>query len=258
MAASAWPPLARVRVLGKNLPKDAKWEKIFPMGSFDPLKIGLYVLLLLPGFIFVQVLEFHLLREEKPQFEKTLEIILASAFLWVVAIAIPWWVPWPNARALVLQQGLSAIQTNQASKPLDLKTLGSIAEFFFSVCLWTFLLVNVWGAVRKSQWADAALKVISGRDWYPSVALRFFDTNINRAVVVTTENRRVMGILFSAPDRKGDAHIVLTNVSRVPAEGENGEIEALPLVESLLIRLDEVVQIEALSSTVLQQRAKTS
>jgi len=30
----------------------------------DPLKLGLYVLLLIPGFIFVQVREYHLLREK--------------------------------------------------------------------------------------------------------------------------------------------------------------------------------------------------
>ena len=88
-AALAAVPLARVRVLGNNPLKNDRRGNFCLMGSFDPLKIGLYVLLLLPGFIFVQVLEFHLLREEKPQFEKTLEIILASAFLWVVAVAVP-------------------------------------------------------------------------------------------------------------------------------------------------------------------------
>ena len=31
----------------------------------DPFKLGLYVLLLLPGFIFVQVREYYLLREKR-------------------------------------------------------------------------------------------------------------------------------------------------------------------------------------------------
>ena len=46
----------------------------------ENIKLGLLVVALLPGFIFVQAREHHLLREKRPQFEKTLEIILDSLF----------------------------------------------------------------------------------------------------------------------------------------------------------------------------------
>jgi hypothetical protein len=62
--------------------------------SLDPLKLGLFVLLFLPGFIFVETCEHHLLRERKPQFEKTFEILLWSAFIWLIAFAVPVW--WPS------------------------------------------------------------------------------------------------------------------------------------------------------------------
>jgi Family of unknown function (DUF6338) len=65
----------------------------------DPFKLGLYVLLLLPGFIFVQVREYYLLREKRSQFEKTLDIILWSAALWIAACTLPLWWPW-QAREL--------------------------------------------------------------------------------------------------------------------------------------------------------------
>ena len=55
----------------------------------DNFKIGLVVVLLLPGFIFIQVQEHHLLREKKPQFEKTLEIVLISCLIWIVALGCP-------------------------------------------------------------------------------------------------------------------------------------------------------------------------
>src|SRR6059058_3249949 len=55
----------------------------------DAIKSGFYILLLLPGFIFVQTRDYHLLREAKGQFEKTLEIILWSAIIWVGTCTFP-------------------------------------------------------------------------------------------------------------------------------------------------------------------------
>src|ERR1051326_5823052 len=68
----------------------------------DVAKLGFYALLLLPGFIWVQVFEYHLVREKKPQLEKTLEIVLFSALIWILAIVMPFWWPWAGSREICI------------------------------------------------------------------------------------------------------------------------------------------------------------
>ena len=70
----------------------------------DLLDIGFYLLIFLPGFIFVQVIERHLLREKKPQFEKTIEIVLWSVLIWMVSLSIPIWWPFYSERELLLNE----------------------------------------------------------------------------------------------------------------------------------------------------------
>lgn len=230
----------------------------------DPIKIGVYIVLALPGFIFIQIHEHHLLREKKAQFEKTLEIILASALIWILALFVPRWWPWEESRQWVMRETTSVLSgkapfTSLGRDPLSVQRFG---EFFFGVCLWTLVVANLWGVVRKSPRVDAVIKYCTGRDWYLSVSLRFFETNLNRAVVVTTKTKRYGGVLFSAPDGKEDGHIILTSVALVPGDESaakgNGPIspEPLPLVDFLLIKLDEVVEIQALKSDILSTPAK--
>jgi hypothetical protein len=84
----------------------------------DALKIGVYVLLVLPGFILVQTREYHLLREKGSQFEKTLEIILWSAAIWIIACASPIW--WPsNPRSFALYEARAALQDSAGDVSVD-------------------------------------------------------------------------------------------------------------------------------------------
>lgn len=84
----------------------------------DALKIGVYVLLVLPGFILVQTREYHLLREKRSQFEKTLEIVLWSSAIWIIACASPFW--WPlDPRILALREAKAALQDSTAGISLD-------------------------------------------------------------------------------------------------------------------------------------------
>jgi uncharacterized protein DUF6338 len=225
----------------------------------DPLKIGLYVLLALPGFIFVQVHEHHLLRERKPQFEKTLEIVLASALIWIVALFVPRWWPWEESRQWVVQEISSVLSGGSqfGSPGRALRSVRLCGEFFFGVCLWTLVAANLWGSFRKYSLLNAFIKYVTGRDWYPSVALRFFERVKLRVVVVTTKNRRYGGVLFSAPDAREDGHIILKDVALLPDEELAAKSDSrlvpvpLPLVEFLLIRLDEVLEIRALKKDIL-------
>jgi len=212
----------------------------------DPLKLGLYVLLLIPGFIFVQVREYHLLREKRSQFEKSLDIILWSAAIWIVACTIPFWWPLSASRTLALDETKRALQN--ASSPGWLKVFTTDAALFFgSVAGWSFVLANVWGIGRKAPLSDAIVHFITGRDWYPSVALKFFEQNIERVVVVETASDRYLGVLHSGPDSKEDPHIILSEVSSLPKRGEPPRSpEALPMVSSVLIRFDDIIEIQAL------------
>jgi len=218
----------------------------------DPLKLGIYVLLLLRGFIFVQVYEHHLLREKKEQFAKTLEIILYSAFIWAIVWLI-FSVGWPSKEAIL--RAIKFMGQNKVPSVLQNPTeTRSLACFFLTVCGLTFVVAHVWGIVRKAQRFDAIVKFVTGRDWYPSVAFRFFKENLNKAVIVSVENRRYLGILFSAPDTKEDKYVILTKVSLLPSPGSGQTtIERLPLVDYLLIKFDDIREIQALTRDVLRR-----
>jgi hypothetical protein len=140
------------------------------MATMDPLEIGIYILLALPGFIFIQVHEHHLLRESKPQFEKTLEIILASALIWATALFLPVWWPWGIARGWVVQEMSSVMggKSQLGAMGRDLRSIRLFGEFFFGVCLWTLVAANLWGILRKVNRVGALIEYFTGRDWYPS------------------------------------------------------------------------------------------
>jgi Family of unknown function (DUF6338) len=228
----------------------------------DTLKLGLYILLLLPGFLFVQVREYHLLREKKPQFEKSLEIILGSCFIWTVALALPWWWPWPSSRASIVREAAPILEElaghSTADHAVSTASLQSYARFFFAVCLWSFIAANAWGAIRKNVRIDRLIKYLTGRSWYPSVALQFFKYSLDQAVIVTSENKRYLGILASAPDTYDDQHLLLTDVSILPKEGEAAggqtQPEALPLVDFMILKFQDVTEIQKLKSSVLETK----
>src|SRR5215469_5438459 len=106
----------------------------------DPLKLGIYVLLLLPGFIFVQTRDYHLLREKRSQFETSLDILLWSAAIWMIACASPVW--WPSHfRKLALGDASAALAGSAVGTEFDWRKLltADTAVFFGSVSLWAFI-----------------------------------------------------------------------------------------------------------------------
>jgi len=92
-------------------------------------------------------------------------------------------------------------------------------------------------------------------DWPRLVPFKqkFFVKNLNAAVIVETPAARYIGILFSAPDSKEDPHIILSEVSRLPRPSDASQkIEALPLVRWLLIKFDDIIEIQALTSAAVE------
>jgi Family of unknown function (DUF6338) len=112
----------------------------------DPIRWGLYLLLVLPGFILVQTREYHLLLEKRSQFEKTLEILLWSAAIWMIACATPWSWPFFGSRSTALNHARGAFRFfAQGAGPdwPELLTTDS-AIFFGAICGWVFLIANLW------------------------------------------------------------------------------------------------------------------
>ena len=214
----------------------------------DGLKeVGIYALLLIPGFIWVQVYEHHLLREKKEQFVKTLEIVLWSAFIWAFSV----WLPFGSSK-LILNSLKTTLQgkngvANLSKEPTD------VIGFFAAVCIWTFLIANLWALCRKTRWGNALIKVWTGRDWYPSVAFRFFKENLDKGVTVVTSNKRYTGVLYSAPDTAEDKYIILTSVWVLPEPNPDKLMpEQLKLVKHLLIKIDEISEMRATDYGLVQ------
>jgi len=224
----------------------------------EPLNIGIYILLFIPGFIFVQTKDYHLLREKKPQFEKTLEIILWSAVIWLVAIASPY-IPFGMVARASLIKGVETFLTenNNNSWLIVVFSQGkSSATFFLSVCLSSFIIANIWGIVRKSNFIDGIIKYVTGRDWYPSIAFRFFKDNLDKVVEVTIGDLKYVGILFSAPDTKDDKYIILRQPHLIYKTDSGYEKEELKLIDSMVIKFDDINEIKAYNETILKSKSK--
>jgi len=226
----------------------------------DPIKLGLYVLLLLPGFILVQTREYHLLREKRSQFEKTLDILLWSAAIWTIACVVPWSWPFFGHRALALEQARATFRYfAQGASPDWPELLTTDAALFFGyICVWVFLIANFWGYSRKTWWVNGIVRLVTGRDWYPSVALKFFEQNIDSVVIVQTPDYRYLGTLHSAPDSKEDPYLILSEVAYFLKPGETGpNPKPLPGVRWVLIRFNDMIEIQALTQAAAEPTQPT-
>lgn len=210
--------------------------------------IGIYALLLIPGFIWVQVYEHHLLREKKEQFVKTLEIVLWSAFIWAFSL----WLPFDRSKLILdsiinTSQGVNGI-ASLSKEPID------VIGFFATVCFWTFIVANLWAIFCKSRKGNALIKYWTGRDWYPSVSFRFFKENIDKGITVVTADKRYIGVLYSAPDTVEDGYIILTSVWMLPEPNPNRvKPEELKLVKHLLLKIDEISEMRSTDYSLKQK-----
>jgi hypothetical protein len=224
---------------------------------FDAFKLGIYILLFIPGFIFVQTKDYHLLREKKAQFEKALEIILWSAFLWVLAGLILIW--FLGNCSTEICKGIQIIISKENIDFLsaeNVKKVSWLAGFFLSVCVFSFIFATCWGIFRKYPRIDRWIKWFTGRDWYASVAFKFFHMNMNKGIEVTVKDTKYIGVLFSAPDTKEDKHIIVAKPKVVIKTGKDYTIEELPLVDYIAIKFDKIDHIKAFSEKIIKAEKK--
>lgn len=220
-----------------------------------PFKIGIYILLFIPGFVLVQTKDHHLLREKKQQFEKTLEIILWSALIWFFAFILPFWFPCDNYRQEVILALKNVASQNGNLDSLSQKILNtgkSSAVFYIFVCIWAFVAAHIWGLFRKLKYVDIIITYLTGRDWYPSVAFRFFKENLRKAVEVRVGEVKYIGVLYSAPDNKEDEHIIITDPWVVYKDENNKfKTEKLESVSKVVIKFNDISEIKSFKNEIL-------
>ena len=227
----------------------------------NPLQLGFYIVLLVPGYLFVQVKNHHLLREQRSQFATSLEVVFASVLIWVVASALPCFFPFGIERDTTISAIRQVLKERTKETSIDwapVMTSGA-TYFFISACLWSTVFANAWGKLRQAEWFGTLMNRFFGRDWYPSVALRYYNKSIGRVVSVRTQGETFLGILAAAPDNLCDGHIILTNASKLPLVTPSGDPnepikpEPLTQVDMLLIEVENIEELRTLTKEVLVQ-----
>jgi len=176
-----------------------------------------------------------------------------SALIWIVSFVSPIWFP-SIYRTIAFSEAAAAFRKSTSNPDWRLLFTPDVAWFFVSVCGWSFVAATISGIARKNPLLDGIVQGVTGRDWYPSVAHKFFYQNIDKGVVVATSQNRYLGKLHSAPDTKEDEYIILSKVALLPEPGEGTQIEDLPLIRWVLIKFTDIVEIQALTSDALTER----
>ena len=230
--------------------------------------VGIYALLLIPGFIWVQVYEHYLLREKKEQFVKTLEIVLWSALIWAFALylsvafhptnwftkAITTVMPSFSGGKLIVESIVETAKGNNGFSKMAV-SLEDVANFYVGVCLWSFLGANLWSLLRRTNIGNLIVMRLTGRDWYPTASHRFYAENVGKVVSVITAEREYFGILYSAPATDDDSNLMLAKVKFIPRPNRGGvKAEELRAVSFLLINVKDVSEIRALNVPVTRDR----
>ena len=206
-------------------------------------EFGWYVLLIIPGFIFLQIKDHHLRREKIPQFEKTLEIVLWSAIIWIIAFSIH---SVPCIGKIESTNKIIEILRSEKNLRVELfnnLTLASI--FFMTVCFWTFIFANIYGMARKNRFIAAIFKFIFDTNWYPRISFQFFKENMNKPIEVKGKDFWYMGVLYQAPETLEDDHFIISDVYKMYKVRNKIKLDKLSGVDNILIKFDEILDIKS-------------
>jgi len=213
--------------------------------SFEPLQIGLFILMFVPGYIFIQIIDHYLLKGEKSQFEKTIQVLFTSTVIWLFVFVWPWFIPVQKQKEAVIgiiKQGMINNKQREYFVSEIINSSEKVTILFIFVCIYAFLGANLWGYLRRTKKIDNFIRAITKRDWYKTVSLRFFDENIDSTILITTKDkRRYIGILNGAPDDKTDNHIIIVD----PYYVEEKKFVKLAAV-STIINIDDIELIEVI------------
>jgi hypothetical protein len=214
--------------------------------DFNPISLILFVLVFVPGYIFVHILDYHLVKGEKSQFEKTVQGILASTIIWVIFLFIPT-IPVIDTNRRLITDFIFEIIVDK--KTVDKESLGPVINaglfLYFSILFISAIVGNIWGWVRRRKQIDDCLRFFTGRDRYKTVSLRFFTEYFGSTMMVTNAaGRKYAGILAGAPDVTDDA--IILNKPLVLEDNKFIRMRAV----SILLYLKDVTRIEVIKPLV--------
>jgi hypothetical protein len=116
---------------------------------------------------------------------------------------------------------------------------------YFLVVIYTFIITNIWGRIRRMGIMDKLLSSITGRDRYESVALKFYTENLGKNVAITCKNNiKYVGVLRTVPDNPDNINnnaLILSD----PYTIENSRFVKMAANEMLLY-FDNISQLEVL------------
>jgi hypothetical protein len=214
--------------------------------DFSPIQLVIFILVFVPGYIFIHITDYHLLKGEKSQFEKTVQVLLASTVIWVVMVILPC-VPFiTQKKTLVINYIISAIDKKpNALSDIDKQQLINTALWvYIAVLVYTFVAANIYGWLRRFNRIDFCIKSFTGRDRYKTVSLRFYTENLGSTVAVTNgEGKKFVGILGGAPDSTEDNAIILYNPSVI----EGSEFLELSTTVMLLY-VSDITRLEVIKN----------
>jgi uncharacterized membrane protein len=227
--------------------------------DFGPVQVGMFILAFVPGYIFIQTLDHHLLRGEKSQFEKTVQVLLASTVIWLFALTWPWLVPVEGEKKVLIGIVKNTIVSKKPKEDIIVELTmnsGKLALLYVFVCLYAFITSNLWGVLRRTKTVDYWIRKITKRDWYKTVALRFYDENVGSRVIITNKDKqRYVGRMNAAPDDKEDKCVILNDPYSIEKVDNKDSFTKLA-AKSILINLDQVNLIEVISEPKRRQHGE--
>jgi hypothetical protein len=217
--------------------------------NINPIQVAVFILAFVPGYIFVHTLDYHLLKGEKSQFEKTVQVLLASTIIWLIALLFPFLFPVENKKEMIIYLISDLIKYSRSKEIINSEIIdysGDAIYVFIVICFYSFILSNVLAILRRCKIIDLIIRTVTRRDWFKTVSLRFYTEQLGSTLLVTMKSeKKYVGVLVGAPDDKNDNSIILSNPS---------SIESLKFVKlaakKMLINVTETSKIEVLKEKV--------
>jgi hypothetical protein len=212
--------------------------------SFSPVQLVLFILVFVPGYIFISICDYHLAKGEKSQFEKTVRVLLVSTVIWVLALVCPYLPFISTKKDIILSYILNIFSHRQIPQSgEDIKNIVMVSLYvYIAVCVYSFILANIWGVLRRLNPIEYCFQRITGRDRYRTVALRFYTEQLGSTVAITTKDgERYLGILSGAPDDTNDNSIIISKPSII----ENGKFVKL-FTSQMLLATDSITRLEVI------------
>lgn len=204
----------------------------------------LLILLYVPGYIFIQTVDYFLLKREKSQFEKTIQGLLASVVIFVLFI-LNNYQPFNSEKKTIIDLFLLKIQqpNNVYIIPCIVEKMNYFGIFFILLCIYSFVLAFLYSIIRKTKFISTLIQKITNRDYFQNVELRFYSESINKVIIITmNKGTKYLGSLIGTPDQENDKKIIVYD----PYIIENGVLVKLQ-ADRLLIDTNNVDLLEVIN-----------